>query len=54
MPAARAASEKQNTVLYLMILFVVLFLAAGVLAIVQYMNNEQLVSDALEAEERLG
>ena len=53
MPSARASSETKNSVLYAMVLFILLFLAATVLAIILYMNNEQYVTDARQAKEDL-
>jgi len=53
MPASRTTTDTGNAVLYAMVVFIVLFLAATVLAIVLYLNNEQYVKDADEATGRL-
>ena len=51
--AARASSDSKSSMLYAMVIFIVLFLAAAVWAVVMYMNNEQLRADARDAQERL-
>ena len=53
MPASRTAADGKNSTLYALVIFVVLFLAAAVFAVIFYVNNEQLARDAQNAEEDL-
>ena len=52
MPASRA-SQGLSSAAYALIIFVVLFLAATVLAVMFYINNEQLAKDASVARKEL-
>jgi len=49
MPSPRATSEPKKSMISALVIFVVLFLAAAVLAVVLFMNNEQLVKDKNDA-----
>jgi len=52
MAATRGSSGESNAVLYTMIMFIVLFLASTVVAVMQFMKNEQLRQDKESAETR--
>ena len=53
MAAPRSGSDNSNTMLYIMVIFIVFFLAAAVFAVVMYMKNETLVKEANNAKEDL-
>ncbi len=48
---ARASSDSSNSVMYALVAFVVLFLAAAVFAVTMYMKNEQYVNEAKTASD---
>ena len=52
MAATRGSSGESNAVLYTMIVFVVMFLASTVIAVMQFMKNEQLRQDKDTADTR--
>ncbi len=52
MPPARGSSEGNTAIMATMIVFIVLFLIAGIFAVVQFAKNEQLVKDKEDAQER--
>ena len=52
MAATRGSSGESNAVLYTMIVFIVLFLASTVVAVMQFMKNEQLRRDRDTADTR--
>jgi len=53
MAAPRGAADSGNTAIYVMVVFIVLFLAASVLSIVMFMSNEKLVKQANDAQDEL-
>ncbi len=55
MPAAKSSSDSSSGAMIFVIgVFVVLFLAAAVFAVIMYLNNEDLRTRAADAENRLG
>jgi hypothetical protein len=54
MAVSKGAGDIKASTLYALVAFIVLFLGAAVLAVIMYMNNEQLRKDAGDAQERLG
>jgi len=53
MAAPRSGSDNSNTMLYVVVIFIILFLTAAVFAVVMYMQNETLVKERNDAEEEL-
>ncbi len=53
MAAPRGASESSNTIIYVLVTFIVLFLAMSIFAIMQYMDNEKLIKDEKKAKAEL-
>lgn len=53
MPSQRASSEQRSSLLITMIIFMVLFLAAAVFAVVMYLQGDDLRKSAAVAEERI-
>ena len=53
MPASRPTSETNTSTLYVMVVFIVLFLAAAVFAIYMFLKNEELRTPADNAQTEL-
>jgi len=53
MPPAKPGSDSSSSTLYVLIVFVVLFLAAAVFSVVMFLNNEELKTRANRAEDEL-
>lgn len=51
MPGARATSDNKNSLLYVLIIFIVLFLVATAFAIVLYLSNEDYIDQASNARD---